>query len=389
MNPDTNRYKVQTEYIPKVRMAPAGVMPIALDIGYSGTKGVSPAATFRFPSFVTREVGTMIGDPKPNDILYRDETGTYLVGDSALSMLRAYDTNDSAGTLYSRNRYFTPEFKILARIGIAMGLPGARENGWDEPMPIILQTGLPPAYKATDSNLLVEALAGEHKFQARFGAAPWVDFKFSLSGKTIRITDQPMGSVYAASKTDDMESVVGKNGRPYINNRVLIIDGGFGTLDVFAVEERRITSVNTFDNLGMKEVFKRTVRDIQREIGAEVHVHTLQNLLETGNVTVFDRKTRTRNTYSFEAILKRNCEAVCTEAMDKLDAQYNYLQGFDYLLITGGTCAAWLPLIQERFGNSGIEIITGNQNDTALDHVYSNARGYYMMLLGRLLSPAK
>ena len=50
---------------------------------------------------------------------------------------------------------------------------------------------------------------------------------------------------------------------------------------------------------------------------------------------------------------------------------------YEYLVVTGGTGAAWYDWIQDKFKNSKLQIIPGNRNDN-LDMLYANVRGYYL-----------
>ena len=51
---------------------------------------------------------------------------------------------------------------------------------------------------------------------------------------------------------------------------------------------------------------------------------------------------------------------------------------YDYLIITGGTGAAWLDQIRDKFKTMNtLTIINGNQNDN-LPFIYNNVRGYYL-----------
>ena len=77
------------------------------------------------------------------------------------------------------------------------------------------------------------------------------------------------------------------------------------------------------------------------------------------------------------------------EAIERLKQSYNYLIDYDYLLITGGTGAAWQDIITEHFsGMESLKVITGNQNDV-LSHIFSNVRGYYLYQAGKLIVQRK
>ena len=376
----TSNFKTRSEIISADNLKSQKYYTVALDIGYSAVKGMSPSAVFCFPSFVREKSGPMIGTPKDTDIYYKDEEGTvYTVGLMALEGLTTKDTDDASNTLYGRNRYFSPSFLILARIGIAIGMSPSKENGFKGNKPIFLQTGLPPAYRKGDTPLLIEALSGNHKFSVKIGNGNWTQYSFSLPTSNISVIDQPIGSVYSASKADDGTTVLSSNGKTLVDSKVLVLDGGFGTLDIFSVINRAVDATNTFSNLGMKAVFEHACEEILRAYRKEIHPHTLQNYLASGQISIFDKKSRSTTCVDFSKILEASNRKICQNAISKIELVYNNLEEYDYLLVTGGTGAAWLDIIKERYkGMTTLEIITGNQNHPTLDHIYSNVRGYYI-----------
>ena len=71
-------------------------------------------------------------------------------------------------------------------------------------------------------------------------------------------------------------------------------------------------------------------------------------------------------------------------AVERVKTIYNNLIDYDYLLLTGGTGAAWQEIIKQYFaGMETLKIIGGGQND-ALSHVFNNVRGYYLYQAGVL-----
>ena len=57
----------------------------------------------------------------------------------------------------------------------------------------------------------------------------------------------------------------------------------------------------------------------------------------------------------------------------------------NYLVITGGTGAAWYNQIKDHFKDMNtLKIIAGNQNDN-IPFIFSNVRGYYMAMYNKLI----
>ena len=325
----------------------------------------------------------VFGTAAPTDIQYKDTlTGeTWAVGAFAQDMIQTDDSNDSIAGLYGRNRYFSPMFKVIARVGLALGMI-ANEFGNPEGKNLVLQTGLPPAYLKSDTELIKEALSGEHSFEVKVGARPWKQFTFSLPEENIRVMAQPMGTLLSIA-TDNKGHLV-PDAKKYFTSGMLIFDPGFGTLDIFNVRNRLIESYETFDNLGMKRVLQLTSDGILEKHKVEIKVPAMQKFLQDGNVSVFNRKERRSSKEPFGDILEECSKKVCMDALQQVDTIYNNLIDHQYLVITGGTGAAWKEIIKDYYaGMETLEVIEGNQNDT-LPYIFSNVRGYYMYQYSKL-----
>lgn len=110
-----------------------------------------------------------------------------------------------------------------------------------------------------------------------------------------------------------------------------------------------------------------------------------QNLLETGEIRILDRKHMKRSNESFRTLLEDASREVCNETIEKLKSTHNYFADIDYIVATGGTYDAW----SEQFNNvfrymDGLQIIPGNINDPDLSNIYSNVRGYYYQRVNQI-----
>ena len=376
----TRAFMTPMTYMPQDNLKNGDIWTLALDIGYSGVKGMSPNSTYCFPAFAREQEKGIIGTPSETDIIYKDENGKqWLVGSLAQSLLRDNDTTDSHTTLYERNRYFSEMFLVLARVGMALGLRGNIYGKSKDPKDIFFQTGLPPAYLEADSPLLIDALEGHHSFSVKFGQDEWERHSILISRNRIHILEQPMGAVFSASKRDDGTTVSGPSGQPIVNDRILVLDGGFGTLDAISIFNRLVEdNMNSFSDLGMKAVIGLLSDKLLKQHGVEVSVHAMQKVLDDGHVIKTNKRTRVQDILQIEDILRACNKTVCESAMNRIDSAYDYLSSHRYLLLAGGTCAAWKPIIMQRYAKmSGLSIISADQNDN-LGPVFSNVRGYYL-----------
>lgn len=361
--------------------------PMATDIGYGGCKIYGPNICAAFPSYAKRiDISSFLGELSTDDILYTDlDTGTtWLVGRSAQNMMQDTDTDDSIDTLCGRNRYFSPLFLVLARtsMGIAMLNTVNSVYSLTEQLTPVLQTGLPCQYLESDSPLLREALAGHHKFILRIGNKLEYHFDFNLPTENIRIMQQPMGAFVSASTDKNWV----QNVASFSTSNVLIIDPGFYTFDTFSVRGRVVDSKESWSEYSMSKILKDTSKTILDKYGTNIPPSGMQKYLETGKFTQFDRKNHRTVSVDFENILNEKSKALCEQAMNKVCDVYNYLLDYKYLIITGGTGAAWAYWITDMFkGMSTLQIIAGDCPD-GMPMYFANARGYYSFLKQYLYS---
>lgn len=378
----TAKYSAKTSYVPHSAAAAPGVKVCAIDIGYSAVKCFTDNCRACFPSMASPlKDAAFIGEAVQNDILYRDEKGIWAVGSTAVKMLSIQDTNESEKTLYSRNRYDSEMFRIIYRVGMGMCLMRDQQLSSGAAKPIVLQTGLPPAYLKSDKRDVIRVLSGSHVFQIKLGNADWQEIRFELMPDQIKVMAQPLGSLYSAAFDNNGRTI--PSARQYFTSSLLVLDPGFGTCDTYAVRNRTIDSSESFDNLGMKAVYQLLSDRIYQIYGEYIPVHTIPKILHTGAVEVLDKAAVCTKSHPIYELLLECSEEICKRAIQKIQATYDYLREYRFLLITGGTGEAWKENIKKHFaGLQGLSIIQGNQNDTGLPQIFSNVRGYYLFQVG-------
>lgn len=381
----TNAFKTRTKMIARQNPTLSNVWPVAIDVGYSSVKVFSSNMIACFPSYARKlEKGQkFLGEANNKNILYEDENGEiWLVGMYAQNMVSANEASSAASGLFIRDRFSSPMFKVITRVGLAFAM---QSNKYGSPLgkTLAVQTGLPPKHMDECTQDLKEVLEGEHSYRIKIGESDWQELKFTLPAENIFVMEQPMGSLIAVS-TDRNGGLV-PDAKKYLTSNVLVADPGFGTADTFNICERRIINNNTWEDLGMNRVLTDTCRDIYDEFHEEISVPAIQKNLESGTIRVKDRKLRKSKDQSFAHILERNSKNVCEEFLHTLDENYNGLFDHDYLIITGGLGSAWSEKIKNYY--SGIEtlkVINATINDDSIDGLFSNVRGYYMNLLNNL-----
>lgn len=378
----TDKYCTKTSYIRHNAAAAPGVKVCAIDIGYSGVKCYTDNCRACFPSMAipSKEV-EFAGEANQTDILYRDEKGMWAVGSLAVKGMSIRDTNESEKTLYSRNRYDSELFKIIYRVGMALCLMEEPDIGSGGDRPIVLQTGLPPGYLKSDKRDILRVLSGLHLFEIKVGNNEWKEIFFELKPEQVKVMAQPLGSLYSAAFDNNCRLIPGA--KQYFTSSLLVLDPGFGTCDTYAVRNRTIDSSESFDNLGMRAVYKLLSDKIYQMYGEDIPVHAIPKILLAGEVAVLDKATICTTTHPIREMLAECSEEICRRAIQKIQSTYDYLREYRFLLITGGTGEAWMDRIRQHFsGIQGLTILKGNQNDAGLPQIFSNVRGYYFYQVG-------
>ncbi len=383
----TKRFRTKTEMIETDNKGLDNYWEIAIDIGYSAVKLFGPNIIASFPSYARRVSSDFqfAGIAPKESILYRDSNGQcWIVGEVAQNTMQSGDTSDSENTLYSRDRYANPMFKVVAEAGLGIAMRD-NEFGSAKGKEIFVQTGLPGRYMS-DSADISEILAERHVFDLKIGAGAWEHFDFTISQNNIDVMSQPKGTLYSICVEKDGR--FRKETTSYLSSSMLVFDPGFGTLDLFPINHGTTGKEETFPNLGMKRVLSETSDLIFKEYGVEIPVSAMQKYLETGTVRVFNKKEMKSQDKPFDELLAKASRKICEEAIDSIINAIP-LSDYNYFVITGGTGAAWYNYISEKFKDlETLTIIKGNQNDE-LSLVYSNVRGYYYYRRNKLLKELK
>lgn len=382
---NSQQFRTRTNYIPKANVGVEDKWGMGLDIGYSGVKGYLQNGIFCFPSYARKITQKMIDTtPNSNDIWLKDNvTGElWLVGASAQNMISQSDSTDSEESLYGRNRYYDPMFKAYSTAGLGLSML-TNQYGSPKDKEIFLQTGLPPRYCKEDTEYLKDVLAGEYDFEIRIGNNDWQKIKFELPENNINVMYQPMGTLRSICVNNEGKMI--KEAKEYMKKKILIFDVGFGTLDMFYIENGVLQPTQTLPDLGMKAILARTSEAIYEKYKTEIPVPAMQRVLEEGTIKTFNRRKMETTRVPFDDILEAKSREVFEEAMEKVKNIFNYFIDIDYFVVTGGTGAAWNNYVLDHLKNmETLTIVPGNKNCEDLPYFYANARGYYYQLLSQL-----
>lgn len=373
----------KTQIMQRVNRTVPGFWPVAVDFGFSAVKGFAPNKVFTFPNCAYQIPGgkmNFIGEAGDSDIVLVDNSGTWVIGELALEMMNEESSTNYESELYGRNRYYSPSFQALIKAGLAIALSRNSLSGYTYGEDtIVVQTGLPPKYLISDSEDLKEVIAGDYDFEIKLGKAGFLRYIFSIQKENIYIMDQPNGSLFSA--VTDRNGMIVKEQKKILTQKTVVVDPGFKTLDVYDIAGKTINGVpKTFENLGMHEVFRRTVEKLNAEHGTFLTISGMQRAIKDGYAASFKRVNgRPQTTHiPLADTVESCCQEVCQNAITELLGAYNDFKYHNNLIITGGTGNAWYDIIKEQLsGMETLSIISANRNEQMLSNVYSNVRGYY------------
>ena len=162
-----------------------------------------------------------------------------------------------------------------------------------------------------------------------------------------------------------------------MKSNLLLFDNGFKTLDTFFIKAYQLESKDSNGDLGMHRIFEEVRKALRDELGVDVGIIAMQNVLKSGVVKVNDRATLTSREYEIAEYLEKANKKVCAEALESIK---DYIFDIKFLIMTGGTSDAWLDMFKEKLAFTSVEILTGKENSN-LPLIYQNARGYYLYRL--------
>lgn len=360
---------------------------IAEDIGYSSVKFAGPDRVGIIPSYAKKADKDLeaVAKVRAEDIQLRNnKTGeVWLVGQNAQALM---NQNDIASTtdmsLYTRYRYKSEVFKVIATTGICLALWGTDNNN-----EVFLQTGLPAEYKTRDEKDLIAALCGDYNVSLKVGNKDWVDFQFILDAEHIDVMEQPKGTLCAVAYKDGELTEIGKK---VMKSNSMIHDVGFGTEDDFSIRAGYKDKPRTYADTGMRAVFEKVIEEISQDNPIDVKIFEFQKYLEEGTLSFYDPNREEFGEVHFEDILERLNKELGDKSMKRLMQEYSNMVDYHYLVVTGGTGESRYENIKKFFEkHPHLEVLPGNLNTPDLPFSYSNVIGYYMFRHAKIVSDMK
>ena len=314
---------------------------IGLDVGYSSTKVVSNLGYHIFPSLVTpiekQDEDKYTSFPKKTTLLYRDNNvtrKTWLVGDIIIEGIQ--EKLDNQDFLYGSNRIGTDENLVLNRVGLALALLKEDKSFIKNPE-VRITVGLPAQYFSHE-NEYKSQLIGYHNFEL-FINGEWVEIKVDIPADDLNVMSQPMGTLFSLALNRQGQII---DEKLISSARLVIFDGGFGTVDTYVLTNGTTGKCKTWEKQGMRTVYERTLYQCEEETGRNLGFNRLNFILakpEAERVVRYNGK----NKWFVDPTVKTNIDIIAEDNIKSINKTYNYLNDVDLFIMTGGTGKVLYP----------------------------------------------
>jgi Actin like proteins N terminal domain len=323
---------------------------VAVDLGNGFIKSTDDGENVKIEPAVYSPFKNLfqLSSKKINPISVNDGESV-LIGQEALES--GFPYKSALGESDSR-RYYSKEYKdlLFGTIGKHLGESGEVR---------MLVLGLPNKH-FLDPEIkkdLIEMVKGRKI--VKIGDAEMV-----INIQDALVIPQPVGSlIYLQSE-----------GKEFLG-RVLVVDGGYGTLDLSEVKQQNVVDYQQKD-LGLKQAYKSVASLLERKLGdTEFHINEIPHLLKNG-IPVNGRIIHPLEEFpEVGEILNQHFEELYSFVIDC----YGSLRKFESVVWTGGVALAHHQRILEKHH------LTDSQNSIILTNgQVANAQGFYQYGFGWL-----
>lgn len=373
MDTCTQNFRVGTEWIARENGNHPNFHIIGGDFGNSANKTWGPHGMSRFPGYAVRMGrSAQVLSPRPSTIQIEDlDAGVrWLVGEQAQEQLSARDKSVSEEEQYSRYRWRSPMFRPLVMASLGSSF---RDKG-EQHKRVILQTALPDNEMREDRSEYREVLSGRFRFRLKKGDGDFREFDIEILRDDIYVMEQARATLFSACMDSAMNATPDRD--RIMSRDTLVMDGGFGTLNVYPFRAGVIMRGSSYRDLGMEQVLHDTCERFHAQYGVQVPVPAMQRYLAKGTIRVPLKGKRGAKEQPFGDILEAASKEVCLKALDRIDQSFSFAE-YENVILGGGTCAAWEGYIREWLKEyEGLTVIPAGRNEN-VDPVFTVSRGLF------------
>lgn len=335
---------------------------IAIDPGFDSMKVIANGTHFKFPFCAVETDERKMSDygGRNGFILYKDLSGaTWRVGQYARTLM--YDNKDQQDDpmahLYTEERFVSPEAAvgILSAIAKAIDLTGLYNE--QQTLDIRLIVALPHSVRNKYASTVTGMVTGEQRFYMTFDGEQEKEYHFNIDEANVLTVSQTIAAILG--ETSDDNGFINEAKYCYLaNGPTLVIDGGYYTMGLVpvsrggSVDDDRAES-NT--NYAMKNVNLGVAKEIASS-RPDIKHYAIEYLLSQGEneIRYMDKSHGKVVSIDLSAIRTKKFQQVCSNFIRYLNKKYDNLIDFRYILVTGGTGAAFFDQMLDYYKGIGL-----------------------------------
>lgn len=336
---------------------------------------------------------------KESDILafFKDEKEGYILGQDALTLYSNNGVDVGFDERYNTNMFCTSErYKKELICAVARALYNNKEKKFEQKeYAVVLSIGLPS--EQSDDMEIKKKIAGDLVHQS-FTLEIAIDKKandenynkvletISFTIEKLFIYAQPRGAISTVTMTDKGEIKPEKVNADILSLNTLIVDGGYGTLDIYHTKRGKLIKgdLRTLPELGAKTIDAR-ILDKYKPRNSILKLQTIREKIDEKKFEIDADKTIKK--YKFETDYNNITQKICESFKSVIVSGYNNFSEYDNVVFAGGMGKAYYNYIAESFESlhklhlAKVEYI----EDEDMATIFANVEGYYRFTLGKLL----
>lgn len=333
---------------------------VSIDPGFDSLKVVAGGKTFKIPFSVQETDERKLTDYRiRNDfILYREPSGaTYRVGSYARELIyenkNQQNLDSQMNIFYSESRFTSAEFLVGLRVALALALECCNINPNENPE-IYLMVALPHAVRQKYAAAVVGNCAGHHKFSMVHGTKPEVNYEFVILENHVFTVSQTIAAIIGET-SDDNGNINDDRFFYLTNGPTLVLDGGYYTMGLVSVSkggsvDDSMTESDT--NHAMKNV-NIAIANAIKEHRPDVKHFQMEYLIQNEGKIRYMHEGKAA-TIDLVQLREEKIQEVCSSLIEHLNEKYNNLLDFNYVLVAGGTGAAFYQQLFDYYTSTGI-----------------------------------
>lgn len=371
---------------------------IAIDPGFDAMKVIANGIHFKFPFSAVETDERKMSDygGRKEFILYKDRSGaTWRVGQYARTLMyeNKSQQDDPTAKLYTEERFISPEATvgILSAIAKAIDLTGLYNEQAD--LDIRLIVALPHSVRNKYAPTVAGLVSGAQRFYMTFDDGEEKEYRFNIMEQNVLTVSQTIAAILG--ETSDDNGYIDESKYHYLaNGPTLVVDGGYYTMGLVPVSRGGSVDddhAESNTNYAMKNVNLGVAKEIA-DTRPDIKHYSVEYLLSQGEseIRYMDKGQNKVVSIDLSIIREKKLQNVCNNFIRYLNKKYNDLIDFRYVLVTGGTGAAFFSQLLAYYKGTGVmdeahmllthPVLSGNE----LPIEFSVVTGAYKGLRGKL-----